>query len=161
MSAPLTALAVSFVRTWTWIYTCGTPAFVRDGRRHEIQSDLWEHERDRAGESDARVAGHIVLRLIAGLSDDLQWRFEHRGEMSPLRARALVAATTAFVLLGAAWVYSTAQLLNEQPPPIAPLMSFVAKPPLPPPPPPPPPPSPPPKQAPQSPPPPPLGSAER
>ena len=29
MSAPLTALAVAFVRTWTWIYTRGTPGFVR------------------------------------------------------------------------------------------------------------------------------------
>ena len=135
MSAPLTVLAVAFVRTWTWIYTRGTPAFVRDGRRQEIESDLWEHQRDLAGESDARVAGHILLRLLAGLADDLQWRVEHRAEMSPLRARALVAATTAFVLLGAAWAYSTAQLLNEQPPPIAPLMSFVAAPPPPPPPP--------------------------
>ena len=28
------------------------------------------------------------LRLLAGLADDLQWRLEHRGAMSPLRARA-------------------------------------------------------------------------
>jgi hypothetical protein len=138
MSAPLTSLAVAFVRTWTWIYTSGTPAFVRDGRRQEIESDLWEHQRDRAGESDAYVAGHILLRLLAGLADDLQWRVEHRGEMSSFRARVLVAATAAVVLIGGAWAYDTAQLLNEQPPPIAPLMSFVAIPAPPPPPPPPP-----------------------
>jgi hypothetical protein len=109
MSAPLTVLATALVRTWTWIYTRNTPALVGDGRRQEIESDLWEQQHDLAGESDARVAGQILFRLLAGVADDLQWRFEHRGLMSPLRARALVAVTMAFVLLGTAWAYTTAQ----------------------------------------------------
>jgi hypothetical protein len=56
MSAPLTVLATAVVRAWTWIYTRGTPVFVRDGRRQEIESDLWEQQHDLAGEPDARVA---------------------------------------------------------------------------------------------------------
>ncbi len=144
MSAALSVIAVTVVRAWTSIYTLGTPGFVRDGRRREIESDLWEQQRDLAGESEARIAAHLILRLLAGLSDDLQWRVEHRGELDPLRARALVAAAVATVLFGGMWIYSTAQLLYEEPPPIAPLMSFVAAPPPPPPPPPPLPPPPPP-----------------
>ena len=142
MNAPLTAVAAALVRTWTWIYTRGTPVFVREGRRQEIESDLWEQQHDPAGGSDGRIAAQIVGRLLAGLADDLQWRFE-LGGMSPLRTRMAVAAVVGVAVLGGAWIYSTAQLLNEQPPPIAPLMSFVAAPPPPQPPPPPPPPPPP------------------
>jgi hypothetical protein len=42
--------AASLVRSWTWLYTCGLPAAVRDARRAEIESDLWEffHDPDRA-----------------------------------------------------------------------------------------------------------------
>jgi hypothetical protein len=148
MSATLSVIAATLVRAWTWMYTFGTPGFVREGRRREIESDLWEQQRDLAGESDAHVAAHLLLRLLAGLADDLQWRLEHRGAMDPLRARALVAAAVATVLFGGMWAYTTAQLLNEEPPPIAPLMSFVAGPPPPSPPPPPPPPAAPQKRAP-------------
>ena len=136
MSAPLTTLATAAVRTWTWLYTRGTPVFVRDGRRQEIESDLWEQQHDLAGEPDARVAMDIMLRLLAGVLDDVQWRLEHRA-LSPRRTQALVATTVA-ILFGAAWVYTaTAQLFDEQPPPIPSLMTFVAAQPPPPPPPPP------------------------
>src|SRR5688500_7113869 len=103
MSAPLTEFAAALVRTWTWTYTRGTPGFVRDGRRREIESDLWEQQRDLAGGSDVQIASHLVVRLLAGLADDLQWRLEHRGAMNPLRVRVLVAATTAVILLGTVW----------------------------------------------------------
>jgi hypothetical protein len=138
MSAPLTGVATALVRTWTWIYTCGTPVFVRDGRRREIESDLWEQQHDLAGDSDARVAAEIMLRMLAGILDDMQWRVEHRA-LSPRRTQALIAGTLA-IIFGAAWAYTaTSQLFNEQPPPIPSLMSFVAaQPPRPPPPPPPP-----------------------
>ena len=138
MSAPLTVLATAAVRTWTWFYTRGTPVCVRDGRRQEIESDLWEQQHDLAGEPDARVAAGIVLRLLAGVLDDVQWRLEHRA-LSPRRTQALVATTVA-ILFGAAWVYTaTSQLFDEQPPPIPSLMTFVTAQPPPPPPPPPPP----------------------
>jgi hypothetical protein len=156
VSAPLTLIATTLVRTWTWMYTGGTPAFVRDGRRQEIESDLWEQQRDLAAETDARVAAQILLRLLAGVLDDLQWRVEHRA-LSPRRTQALIATTVA-VVFGVAWAYTaTSQLFDEQPPPIPSLMSFVAAQPPPPPPPPPPLPPPPggePPQAPATPPPP-------
>ena len=117
MSAPLTVIATALVRTWTWIYTGGTPVFVRDGRRQEIESDLWEQQRDLAGAKDPRVAAEIMLRLLAGVLDDVQWRVEHRA-LSPRRTQALIATTVAIVFL-VAWVYTaTSQLFNEQPPPI-------------------------------------------
>ena len=105
MSPPLTVLAVAFVRTWTWIYTRGMPAFVRDGRRQEIESDLWEQQHDLAGETDARVAIQITLRLLAGFLDDLQWHVEHRA-LSSRRTQGLLATTIAVFLFGAAWAYT-------------------------------------------------------
>ena len=55
MSATLSVVAAALVRAWAWIYTSGTPGFVREGRRQEIESDLWEQQRNLAGEPDVRA----------------------------------------------------------------------------------------------------------
>jgi hypothetical protein len=139
MSRPLTSSAVALVRTWTWLYTSRLPPFLRDGRRQEIDSDLWEYCRDRHAGTDSRIAAEIVVRLLLGIGDDLLWRIEHRHFWSPLRIRSLVAATMVVALLGGIWSY-TAALLDDAPPlpPPPHVMFFVAAPPPPPPPPPPP-----------------------
>jgi hypothetical protein len=134
MSAPLPSAAATVVRAWTWLYTSRLPAFVRDGRRQEIDSDLWEFRRDRRGDADARVAAQIIVRLLLGIGDDLMWRIEHREFWSPLRFRSLVAAVTVVALLGGIWAY-TAALMSGMPelPPPPHVMYFVAAPPPPPP----------------------------
>ena len=75
-------LAVSAVRGWTRLYTCGLPPDLRDRRRDEVESDLWESVQD--GHSDRALAWHLWGRLIGGLVDDLGWRSEQTVGVLPL-----------------------------------------------------------------------------
>lgn len=77
MASRRVAGAASLVRTWTWLYTCGLRTAVRDARRAEIESDLWEffHDSDRAGSVSSTA--HLVVRLLRGVPDDLSWCAEH------------------------------------------------------------------------------------
>ena len=58
-------LALALVRLWTTLYTSGMPRGLRETRRAEIESDLWESQHDRRPESDAGVAAQMLLRLCA------------------------------------------------------------------------------------------------
>jgi hypothetical protein len=69
-------LVVAVVRTWTRLYTTRLEPVVRDARRAEIESDLWEHSR-AAGEGKAErrsVIGQILARCLLGVAADLTWR---------------------------------------------------------------------------------------
>ena len=68
------ALAMSAVRAWTRFYTWGLPPELRDARRDEIESDLWESFQD--GRGGAVLAWQIWARLFGGIADDLGWRFD-------------------------------------------------------------------------------------
>src|SRR5436309_3503637 len=85
------------VRIWTHLYTFALPSEIRDRRRAEIESDVWESEHD------PDVPHHaIVLRLLRGMPADLLWRLE----VTPSRqhARAAVGALAgAGVLALALW----------------------------------------------------------
>ena len=64
---------IGIVRTWVRLYTTGLPASLRDSRRDEIDSDLWEqaHEAE-VGPNDGRsLATHLLLRMLLGFPDDL------------------------------------------------------------------------------------------
>ena len=69
-------LATGIVRSWTRLYTTGLRRSVRDARRAEIDSDLWEHAQTglpgapRAGS----VTGQILARCLLGIGADLSWR---------------------------------------------------------------------------------------
>ena len=63
--SPRTAARVA--RHWTRLYTAGLPADVRDTRRAEVESDLWESLLDATG------SRHILARLALGVVDDLTW----------------------------------------------------------------------------------------
>jgi hypothetical protein len=63
--SPRTAAAVA--RCWTRAYTAGVRRDLRDARRAEIESDLWESVVDGAG------SRHILARLALGIADDLTW----------------------------------------------------------------------------------------
>lgn len=71
-------LAIALTRSWVRLYTLGLPAALRDARRAEIESDLWEQGYD--GESnghDPQETGlQVLFRLLAGLPADLAWRLE-------------------------------------------------------------------------------------
>jgi uncharacterized protein (TIGR03435 family) len=76
MKSPLLRLAITCVRTWTWLYTLGMPTASRERRRAEIESDLWEFQRDADGDDALASAAHVLHRLLLGMPDDLGWRLE-------------------------------------------------------------------------------------
>jgi hypothetical protein len=67
----VTAFASSVARSWVRLYTRGIPSDLRDARRAEIESDIWEHRQ-------AEPAVSLLLRVILGVPADLVWRVEHR-----------------------------------------------------------------------------------
>jgi hypothetical protein len=75
MSA-LRDIAVGLTRAWVAIYTKGLPAELRDARRAEIDSDLWE-QRQVAGLDDeppGETALQLFARLLLGIPSDITWR---------------------------------------------------------------------------------------
>ena len=65
---PRFAVATFLVRAWTRLYTLGVPVDLRDERRAEIESDLWESRQDAEAGGTASPALQIVLRLVRGSS---------------------------------------------------------------------------------------------
>ena len=134
MSGRLLQMAAALVRGWAAVYTWGMPADLREARRAEIDSDLWECQ--QAEPSNGRLPLQIAARLLLGMHDDLAWRGEQR---RPRRRAArvtwaLAAVTTAAAVLAVLWM-GRAQSLPVPPPVFR--AAFTAAPPPPPPPPPP------------------------
>ena len=77
MSAAL-ALAIGMTRSWVTLYTSGLPRELRDGRRAEIDSDIWEHQRtaEFLDQPPGGTALQLLARLLLGLPSDLTWRLE-------------------------------------------------------------------------------------
>ena len=73
-------IAVNVARTWVHLYTSRMPTELRVTRRAEIDSDLWDHEKDaeEGGVPPLVTALEIFLRTCLGVLDDLSWRFEAR-----------------------------------------------------------------------------------
>lgn len=115
MSTSIMAVVVRLVRGWVRLYTAGLPPAVRDGRRAEVASDLWEQECD-AGAVCCRpddTAWQMFSRWLLGISADLSWRFEqmgaHRragkipersGNMNTLVAQGALLALAVLLTLG-------------------------------------------------------------
>lgn len=76
MTLVLLRFAIGCVRAWTRLYTSRMPPALRETRRAEIESDLWECQRDAARDRVIGAAFHILLRLLIGMPDDLGWRVE-------------------------------------------------------------------------------------
>jgi len=144
MTLPLRA-ADALVRIWVRLYTWRLPLVLRERRRAEIESDLWESLHDDEARSDLAQAVHIVLRLAAGIPDDLFWRFEQPREEKRLSRRAVAAvgfAATAMVVATGFWFLTIVNAGELPKAPAAPStwLAFPGFRPAPPPPPPPPPP---------------------
>jgi hypothetical protein len=102
MSALLLRLASAAVLGWTRLYTRNVPPALRDARRQEVASDLWEsaHDPDVQG---PRLPFQILARLIIGVADDVRWRFEHvEGGLHARRRRLAFAVGAAGML--ALWI---------------------------------------------------------
>jgi hypothetical protein len=130
-------LAVTAVLAWTRLYTWRMPPDLRDARRAEIESDVWEFQHDEETKAGLGAAAHLVARLLAGIPDDLLWRSEHPSPRERRLGRT-AALTTAGLLLAVLWAFLEVRPgdLPHVPAPPA-LVSRKAPPPPPPPPPPP------------------------
>jgi hypothetical protein len=89
---PAHKIATCLVRRWTNLYTWGLPPVQRTARQAEIESDLWELEHDPDAARHRSMAVQIVVRLLAGIPDDLAWRMEMSATPHELPVRALAAA---------------------------------------------------------------------
>jgi hypothetical protein len=130
-------VAIAVVRVWTRMYTWRLEPSLRDARRAEIDSDLWECQTD-----DGRrivVAVQIIGRLVFGVIDDLAWRIEHSRDRSRRAQRWVLVTLGISGLTACLWIaLATSSVKMPQPPPA---LTFVARRtyyPVPPPPPPPP-----------------------
>jgi hypothetical protein len=84
--------AVSVARWWTRVYTAGLPADLRDARRLEVESDLWESVADGA------PSRHILARLALGVVDDLTWSLTFMDTSTRATATWSVGSLLVFVL---------------------------------------------------------------
>jgi TonB family protein len=91
MKSLMLRAVVTAVGLWTALYTYRLPSRLREARRAEVASDLWQSMHDPDRGSAPRLALHILLRLLLGLRDDLGWRFEQ--PTAPARPRARAAMT--------------------------------------------------------------------
>ena len=92
-------VVVGMTCLWSRLYTAGMPRDLRDRRRAEIESDIWEstHVINRLS------LGHILVRLLMGVPDDVSWRCSHRSAAFGARliltglATGIVVATLVFL----------------------------------------------------------------
>jgi hypothetical protein len=71
-------LATATTRSWTNLYTWRLPDELRNGRRNEIESDLWEHHQlARMIDEPSHETGlEMLTRFVMGVPADLSWRIE-------------------------------------------------------------------------------------
>jgi hypothetical protein len=71
-------LVVGLTRLWTSMYTLGSVPELRQGRRAEVDSDLWDqqHLAYLQGAKPLDTAWHIFIRCLLGIPADIAWRVE-------------------------------------------------------------------------------------
>jgi len=137
MTRRFVTIGIRIVRAWTRLYTAGMDPLLRDARRAEIDSDLWELDADarRRGESDALIAIHILARMLLGVPDDFSWRAEQAAaDRTSLRRFIWFAATASFVGVAALWFLVWSRTPSWPPLPASPPIVWQTTPPPPPPP---------------------------
>jgi TonB family protein len=111
------------ILAWTRFYTAGLPVALRDARRDEIASDLWEsrHDADRG----AATASHLLWRLVSGVPQDVWWRWEQEDAMKrPNRIAALLGGLTVSAVVFGVWVMIGSPFSTRRLPPTPPPWAF-------------------------------------
>jgi len=85
MNGPRPPLPVRAAKGWVAIYTRGLPGEVRDARRAELRSDLWEHLQHASGDGHGQLRWslQVIGRVVRGMADDLWWRFAQQAAARP------------------------------------------------------------------------------
>ena len=102
MTSFLVRISVAAVRTWTRVYTWHMSRTVRDARRAEIESDLWESQTDEAARPTLPI--QIIGRLVLGVPDDMRWRVDHVSQDSHVARRTLAFSVATAAVLMCWWV---------------------------------------------------------
>jgi hypothetical protein len=136
MTPILTRVVVAAVRGWTRIYTWRMDPSIRDSRRAEIDSDLWECQ--AAEDAGLALSLHIAFRLVGGIFHDLCWRVEIMSASSHAAWRKILLTLCSAAIAGCGWVALFIGPTDVPQLPAAPDLTFRRVPPPPPPPPPPP-----------------------
>ena len=88
MNDLLTSVAAGVARTWVAVYTLGLPPSVRDARRAELQSDLWEQSHEiRSGTPNSLTKG-VLARVLGGVPADILWAIDVRHDQGGTAMRA-------------------------------------------------------------------------
>lgn len=87
----LLALAVSFTRTWVSLYTLGLSGELREERRSEIDSDLWDQRSlaSRRGDPEFGTAIEVLARILLGIFSDITWRAQAGASASSDRSKRM------------------------------------------------------------------------
>ncbi|MDO8616924.1 MAG: hypothetical protein Q7T33_14530 [Dehalococcoidia bacterium] len=87
MNAAL-ALTVGMARSWVALYTVRLPLEIREGRRCEIDSDLWEQQWLAAHRGDPALgtAIEVLARMLFGVISDITWRAQAGSPARPDRS---------------------------------------------------------------------------
>jgi TonB family protein len=119
------------------MYTWRLPPAVREARREEIESDLWESSHD-GDMTHAELAIQMVMRLMLGIYDDLAWRVGQLRVTTRLPLRSVMTAAVLCTLLLFAALSQLTTAVPHLPEPPGALLQADTRLPDPPPPPPPP-----------------------
>jgi hypothetical protein len=122
MNSRLLSMVTALVGMWTAIYTAGMPQPLRQIRRNEIASDLWECSAEvvRGDQQIGRAAAEILARLFFGIPDDIFWRWEKHMNATSTQGQVprWLNATSMGLPLSAVGLYfamAFAKALNETP----------------------------------------------
>jgi len=80
MSTRLLSMTAFLAGAWATLYTAGLADPVRQTRRREIASDVWEccAEVGCGERRSGAAAAEILVRLFLGIPDDILWRWEYQ-----------------------------------------------------------------------------------
>src|SRR5205823_8045156 len=104
-------IAARVVDRWALVYTSGLSAGVRDERRAELASDVWEQlaAECTAGRRPSAGSLKVISRVVRGIPADVVWRVEtrhHLGGLMKGTAIAVARGGSAIAVLGSAfWLF--------------------------------------------------------
>ena len=105
-------------RRWVRLYTARLSPDVRDRRRGEIESDLWEHVADAHANQRTpfMVQRQVLARMFTGIPADLVWSRRvrhHMKEQRPMKQRRLRAVALSCVAVVLVTFFSTNLLVDK------------------------------------------------
>lgn len=117
-STATSGAASRLVRRWVRLYTTRLAPDLRDGRRAEIDSDLWEQLTDAQADHNPQFATQldVIARMLKGIPSDLAWRGRaHRTmkETRSMKQRLLRITAVSCIAIALTSFFGTNLLLDK------------------------------------------------